>query len=562
MIGVRDPLPGVIYPPLDRLKTYVDSGELATTSLIEELIAAFARHAASPALCTADGIITYADLDSRTDRFAAALIDTGMKPLDRVLFQAGNSPELVIAIIACLKAGLIPTCTLPAHREREIGYLGCHVDARAHIVQGDDPKFDLEAFALKMQPDIPTIRHIISLRGQPRAGVTRMEQLIADTDAATAREAVRAVPRDAFQVAIFQLSGGTTGVPKVIPRMQNDYLLNAMLTSQILGYRSDDVMFMPMPIIHNACMICFLMPTLLAGAAFVIPADMTPEAWADAYRRTPPTFVGLIRALMPRLEATLDLVPEALNHIRSFWSADAARLLREKYGKPAYAMFGMSEGMNMYCREGDPVEALDWTVGRPMSRFDEIRLVSPGTMNAVADEEIGELMCRGPYTLSGYYNAPERNREAFTLDGFYKPGDLLVRRLIDGQHYYAFAGRTKDVVDRGTEKINCEEVESAVSTHAAIAGCAVVGMPDPVLGERVCAYIVLRGIQSAPDIRDMQAHLQALGLAKFKWPERIEVIEALPLTKVGKLDKAVLRTAIARKLGDETAAQDETTGTV
>jgi 2,3-dihydroxybenzoate-AMP ligase len=554
VIGVRDPLPGVIYPPLERLRSYVESGELSTVSLIEELIAAFARNAASPALCTADGIITYAELDSRTDRFAAALLERGLKPLDRVLFQSGNSPELVIALLGCLKAGLIPTCTLPAHREREIGYLGCHVDARAHIVHGDDPKFDLEAFALKMQPEIPTIRHIISLRGQPREGVLRMEDLIAETDATAAHDMVRAVPRDAFQVAIFQLSGGTTGVPKVIPRMQNDYLLNATLTIDMLGYRSDDVMFMPMPIIHNACMICFLMPTLLVGAAFVIAADMTPQAWAEAYRRTPPTYVGLIRALMPRLEATLELVPGAIGHIRAFWSADAARLLREKYDRPAYAMFGMSEGMNMYCRQGDPDEVLDWTVGRPMSRFDEVRLVEPGTMNPVADEEIGEMICRGPYTLVGYYNAPERNREAFTPDGFYKPGDLLVRRLIDGQHYYAFAGRTKDVVDRGTEKINCEEVESAVSTHAAIAGCAVVGMPDPVLGERVCVYIVLRGTESAPDIPDIQTHLQTLGLAKFKWPERIEVIDSLPLTKVGKLDKAALRTLIVKQLLEETAA--------
>lgn len=554
MIGVRDPLPGVIYPPLERLRTYVEGGELSTVSLIEELMASFARNASSPALCTADGIITYADLESRTDRFAAALLEGGLKPLDRVLFQSGNSPELVIALLSCLKAGLIPTCTLPAHREREIGYLGCHVDARAHIVHGDDPKFDLEAFALKMQSEIPTIRHIISLRGQPREGVLRMEDMIAGADDKAAHEAVRAVPRDAFQVAIFQLSGGTTGVPKVIPRMQNDYLLNATLTIDMLGYRSDDVMFMPMPIIHNACMICFLMPTLLVGAAFVIADDMTPQAWAEAYRRTPPTYVGLIRALMPRLEATLDLVPDAIGHIRAFWSADAARLLREKYDKPAYAMFGMSEGLNMYCRPGDPDEALDWTVGRPMSRFDEVLLVAPGTTNAVADEEIGEMMCRGPYTLAGYYNAPERNREAFTPDGFYKPGDLLVRRLIDGQHYYAFAGRTKDVVDRGSEKINCEEVESAVSTHAAIAGCAVVGMPDPVLGERVCAYIVLRGTQNAPGIPDIQAHLQALGLAKFKWPERIEVIDTLPLTKVGKLDKAALRTAIAERLLEETTA--------
>jgi len=551
LIGVREPLPGIVYPPSDRLQTYVESGELPTTGLIEELIRSFRRNAERPALCTPDGVVSYAELDGLTDRFASALVRLGLKPLDRVLFQSGNSPELVIALIGCLKAGLIPTCTLAAHREREIGYLGRHVDARAHIVQDDDPKFDLVNFAQSMAAEIPTIRNIISMRGERREGVVRLEDLIADEDEQTARDVVDAVPRDAFQVAIFQLSGGTTGVPKVIPRMQNDYLLNATLTADILGYRSDDIMFMPMPIIHNACMICFLMPTLLFGGAFVIAADMTPGAWAAAFRRTPPTFVGLIRALIPRLEEALTLEGSALEGIRAFWSPDGARLLRSKYSKPAYAMFGMSEGMNMYCRAGDPDEALDWTVGRPMSRMDEVRLVEPGTDHEIADGEIGEMICRGPYTLSGYYNSPERNSEAFTPDGFYKPGDLMVRKLIEGRYYYAFAGRTKDVVDRGAEKINCEEVETAVSTHPAIAGCAVVGMPDPVLGERICAYVEVRGAANPPSVAEMQAHLTGIGLAKFKWPERIEVIDALPLTKVGKLDKAVLRTKIAETLEHE-----------
>lgn len=547
MIGVRDPIPGVVYPPTERLRRYVEVGELAETTLIERLCETFERRGDAPALCLADRAITYAELDTQTDRLAAALLERGLEPLDRVLFQATNSPELVIALLGCLKAGLIPVCTLPAHREHEIGYLGRHVDAKAHIVQNDG-KFDLEDFALRMREEVPTVRQVISLRGPARDGVDHMADLIAMTDADEARRVVRALPRDPYQVAIFQLSGGTTGVPKVIPRMQNDYLLNATLTIDTLGYRADDVMFMPMPIIHNACMICFLMPTLVAGAAFVIAEDMTPASWALALRRWPPTFVGLIRPLLPRFESMLEQEPNALRSVRSFWCPDAARAVQERFGRPTYAMFGMSEGMNMYCRPGDPPEALAWTVGRPMSHLDEVRLVAPGTMEDVGDEEIGELICRGPYTLSGYFNAPERNVEAFTPDGFYKPGDLLVRRLIDGQHYYAFAGRTKDVVDRGSEKVNCEEVENAVSTHAAVAGCAVVGMPDPVLGERVCAFIVLRAGHEPPGVPELQVHLSAYGMAKFKWPERVEITDSLPLTKVGKLDKAALRKEIATRI--------------
>ncbi|WP_313802509.1 AMP-binding protein [Sphingobium sp.] len=549
MIGVREPLPGVVYCPQDRLEAYVAAGNLPTTGIIDELIASFAANADRPCLATADRVMTYAEVDEASDRFAGALIDLGLKPYERVLFQLHNSPEEVIAIIGCMKAGLIPTCTLPAHREAEIGYIGRHVDARAHIVQGDEAKCDLIDFATRMARDeVPTIRRIISVRGQPTEGVPRLEDLIADQDPAEAKRKVAEVPRDPYQVAIFQLSGGTTGVPKVIPRMQNDYLLNARLTAQTLDYRADDVMFMQMPIIHNAAMICCLMPMLITGGCYTISRDMKVESWAEVARAHPPTVVAIIRALVPRLEGMIELAPGAIDRVRFFWTPDSAKLLREKYRKPAYNMFGMSEGMNLYCREGDPDEALDWTVGRPMSPVDEIRLVKPGTLEPAEPGEIGEMQARGPYTLSGYYNAPERNRDAFTPDGFYKPGDLLETRVIDGTMYYAFAGRTKDVVDRGAEKINCEEVEHAVMSHPAVASCAVVGMPDPVLGERVCAYVTLRGGFDKPEVPEMQEHLQGIGMAKFKWPERIEAIDDLPTTKIGKLDKAALRKDITERL--------------
>ena len=548
MVGVQNPLPGIIYPPADRLARYAEAGELPDTTVAEALQQSFRDHAARPALSSAGKVVTYGELDDITDRAAGALIDLGLQPLERVLFQSTNSIELLYAFIGCLKAGLIPVCTLAAHREREIGYLGRHVDAQAMIVQGDDAKFDLPAFALKMQGEIPTVKHVITMRGEPRTGTLRLEALIAEQDRAAARDKIAAVPRDPYQVGVFQLSGGTTGVPKVIPRMNNDYVLNAMLTARHMSYVPEDVMFMPMPMIHNASMICFWLPTLLSGAEFMVQSDMTPEGWAAAFRDRRPTFIGLIRPLFPRLDGALEIVPETLDRVRGFWCPDAARLLREKYGRPTYAMFGMSEGMNMYTADSDPDEAKDWTVGRPLSRFDEVRLVVPGTDEEVGLDEIGELTCRGPYTLSGYYNAPERNIEAFTPAGFYKTGDLVVKRRIGEHEYYAFAGRTKDVVDRGSEKINCEEVENAVSTHAAIAGCAVVGMPDPILGERVCAYVVLRRDSVAPSVQELGGHLEKFGMAKFKWPERIETIEALPLTKVGKLDKAVLRTDITQKL--------------
>ena len=492
MHQVHEPLEGVVYPPAERLRRYVEAGELPLTTLVEALSDSFRRHASRVALSAEEGNLTYAELDGLTDRLALGLINLGLRPLDRVLFQMANSRDLICAFLACLKAGLIPVCTLAAHREKEIEYLGNHVEARAHIVQGDDPKFDLEAFALETKGRIASMAHVLSLRGQPRAGVTRLEDLAAQADSVAAADAVARVPRDPFQVALFQLSGGTTGVPKAIPRFQNDYLLNARLSAQWLGFTESDVLFMPMPMIHNAAMICFWLPCLLVGAEFAIPSDMTSEAWGQVFTARKPTFIGLIRALMPRLDGMLDQGLGRLERVRGAWAPDASKLIREKYGIVTQPMFGMSEGLNMYCRPEDPEEARDWTVGVPMSPLDEVRLIDPETGKEVAEGEVGEFTCRGPYTLSGYYKAPERNAEAFTAEGFYRSGDLMVQRRIEGRLFYAFAGRTRDTVVRGHEKINCEELESGVSTHPAVAGCAVVGMPDPVLGERVCAYLVLR----------------------------------------------------------------------
>jgi non-ribosomal peptide synthetase component E (peptide arylation enzyme)/catechol 2,3-dioxygenase-like lactoylglutathione lyase family enzyme len=551
---VKEPIPGVVYPPRDRLRKYVEAGALPTTSLVEELMRSFARNADRTALFTAEGTVTYAELDRTTDRFAAALHRLGLRPLDRALFQSGNSKELVFAIVGCLKAGIIPVCTLAAHRESEITYLGCHSDARLHIVQGDDPKNDLLAFALATKRSIPTLSHLVSLRGAPTVGARRFEDLVAEEDPVEARRLVARIPRDAFQVLIFQLSGGTTGTPKIIARMQNDYLLNAQLTIETLGFRETDVTFMPMPIIHNACMICFLFPSLLAGAAFVIPADMSAQSWGAAFRAAKPTFLGLIRPLFPRLEAMLEQRLGTLDSVRACWSPDGAKAFREKYGVLSYGMFGMSEGLNMYTRADDPLEARDWTVGRPISPFDEVRVVEPGTDRDVGVGEVGELLARGPYTVSGYYNAPDRNRAAFTEDGFYRTGDLIVKRALEGEYFYAFAGRTKDVVDRGSEKINCEEVETALAGHRSVREVAVIGMPDAKLGERVCAYVVAQDERAPPTVDDLARHLKTVGLAKFKWPERVEIVAALAVTKVGKLDKAAMRADITRKLAAEGAA--------
>ncbi len=197
----------------------------------------------------------------------------------------------------------------------------------------------------------------------------------------------------------------------------------------------------------------------------------------------------------------------------------------------------------MFTRESDCREAREETVGKPMTELDEVRLLKPGTEVEVAPGEIGELAVRGPSVIHGYFDAEERNRQAFTSDGFYRSSDLMSARVIDGLKYYAFEGRIKDVIDRGGEKVNCAEIELALGEAQGIAEAALVGMPDPGLGERICAFVTLRPGSSPSEagVPSFARFLEKRGFAKFKWPERVEVLSAMPTTKFGKIDKAELR---------------------
>jgi 2,3-dihydroxybenzoate-AMP ligase len=211
-------------------------------------------------------------------------------------------------------------------------------------------------------------------------------------------------------------------------------------------------------------------------------------------------------------------------------------------------MFGMAEGLCMYTPRSAPLDLRLRSVGTPVSGLDELRVYAPGTEDLVRPGQPGELCCRGPYTIRGYYRAPERNAEVFTADGYYRTGDIVVE-LGDG--YYALADRIKDLINRGGEKVNAAEVEELLTRHPAIDRAAVVAMPDAALGERCCAFIVLAEGADPVDVDTLRAHLAALGVAKFKYPERVEIRDALPMTSVTKLNKAALRAEIGRILAAE-----------
>lgn len=550
---VREPLAGVVYAPSADLQRYLVAGALTRETMPEAFRASFAQHADRMALRGGEGEVTYAELDAITDRLGAALLRMGLQPLERVIFQLGNCNELVFGFIACLKAGLIPVCTLAAHRESEIGYLGKHAAARMHFVQGDDAKFDDVAFAERMQGSMPDMQWTVQARGVRRGKALHLRELVDAMPIDEARQLLAKVVIDPFQVAVFQLSGGTTGVPKIIPRFHNEYIYNMRAVADFCGYTPDDCLFMPLPMMHNLNMGCCFGPFLLRGGTVAVATSLAPEALGDIFKRYQPTWTVIAGPIAERLKPAIESGKLPLDKLRGVISANNAPVLRQLLKAPVHHIFGMTEGVIMLTRDSDPQEVKDNMVGLPVSAHDQVKLYQIGTEEEITEEGVeGECAFSGPYTIHGYYDAAERNAQTFTSSGMYRSGDLMLFRDIGGKRYYQFRGRTKDVVDRAGEKINSEEVETMLARHPAITAAAVIGMPDKVYGERVCAFITVRDGMSAPDVAGLGSFLQMQGLAKFKWPERIEVLPELPLTNAGKLSKPKLKEMIVQKLAAET----------
>lgn len=537
--------------PAETVRDYRAAGVWGSRTVGAELHEMATRRGSHPAVIAAEGTLSYAELDEVTDRLAHGLAGVGLVPGDRVIVQLSNRLQAVIAWYGMLKAGLIPVCTLAAHRAHEIGSISRKVGAVAHLVESSPVGFDLVAFAVEQQSGHPTLRHVLTVSAPEGSPGTSIEQLAADADPTLARKLVESIEAatDPDEIVCFQLSGGTTGVPKIIPRLHAEYWYNALAYARAGGWDEDTRVAHIIPIIHNAGISCGLHPAHSVGGTLVLATPVLDQALPVlASGGATDMLVGhghfgvvdhpLFHeafAAMKRVVLSGAKVPDRI--FEAF----------EQSGVWVGQKFGMGEGLFAMSTPASSREARRSTVGVPISPYDEIRVLATGTETEVPDGEIGELVCRGPYTIRGYFDAPEINATAFTSDGFYRTGDLVAVRTVDGERSISVEGRLKDLINRGGEKVSAEEVEHLLLRHPRIIGAAVVAMPDERLGERACAYLVAAG---APlTMPEVQAHLNQLALAKFKWPERLEWVSELPRTPVGKLDKKLLQRDIVEKLG-------------
>jgi 2,3-dihydroxybenzoate-AMP ligase len=545
-------LDGVVRFPAEFAARYRAKGYWEGRSLRDTFDEAFELYADRIAIIDREKSVTYAQLNERATRLALNLLDEGLKPLDRVVVQLPNVVEFAYLYFALQKLGCIPIMALPTHRYREMSQFVELSGAVACVTPDRAKDFDYCDMVKRIRGAKKSLSFGIIL-GEAENDFLSLTELVErpSKHLANDRKKISIDPEDP---AVFQLSGGTTGIPKLIPRTHNDYIYNSKVASAVTGVGSDGIFLDVLPLAHNLPLACpGLQGYLLHGGKFVVSNSARSEDIFALIERHQVTHIAVVPALLIRLINDPLIEKFDLSSLRVIQSG-GQRLQpevrrRTKELIPSVTVqenFGMAEGMLMFVRFGDPEEVRMETVGRPLSPDDEVRLVDDDD-NEVAPGEVGEFLARGPYTLRGYFGVPEYNARAFTSDGFYRSGDLM--RLHPSGNYMV-EGRKKDLINRGGEKISAEEIENLILTHPSVQNVACVPMADPVLGERMCACVILqRG--SSLTLQELVAFLMSEEIAKHKLPERLEILDGFPLSPFGKVAKKDLTERIAQKVKSE-----------
>ncbi|MFZ4209991.1 (2,3-dihydroxybenzoyl)adenylate synthase [Pantoea endophytica] len=501
-----------------------------------------ARHQHNDAIAVIDGDrqISYREMDVLSSNLAAALQRRGLQNGDTALVQLGNVADFYVTVFALFKLGVASVFALFSHQRTELSAYAAQIEPKLLIADRTHALFADDSFINALCAAQPSLQQVI-LRNDNQPENT-LEALMAEA----AGDYV-ATPTAADEVAFFQLSGGSTGTPKLIPRTHNDYYYSIRASDEICQVTADTRYLIALPAPHNFAMSSpGSLGVFYAGGQVILAADPSATLCFPLIEKHQVTDTGLVP---PAVSLWLQAIQEwgsnkqlaSLQRIQvggaKLGETLAARIQRE-IGCQLQQVFGMAEGLVNYTRFGDDENIILTTQGRPISEDDEV-WVADEHGNALPTGTIGRLMTRGPYTFRGYYKSPEHNAASFDANGFYCSGDLIE---IDVQGYITVQGREKDQINRGGEKIAAEEIENLLQRHPDVIHAALVSMNDELMGEKSCAFIVASQPIKAVALR---RHLRELGVAEFKLPDRITCVDALPLTPVGKVDKKRLRQQLA-----------------
>ena len=497
---------------------------------------------------------TYGEAREKTDKLALSLMDLGIKPKDRVLLQLPNWNEFVFAFFALQKIGAITVLLIDRYRQFEINHLINISGATAWIVPAKYKKTDFVPIIDDMLREHPEMEHVITVRGKvDRPGFSSLEKLIEEAELTDENLGKLAAARpDPMQIAHMGPTGGTTGLPKIVARSHNSLLTGIEYCSKSWDQSCEDVNLIVGPIGHDLSFSKGFVGSVITQGKTVFLDLADNEGICDAIEQEKVTSIIWVPTLAQRMIEYADLDKHDLSSLKKMHSAGGAsqpglvKSVTEKLNVKFYNGYGSTEGTTTITRTTDSLETIYSCVGRPTCPFDTYKLIDSNGKDVPPGGQ-GELVLKGPGVFTGYYNNPEENAKAFTKDGFFRTGDMA---RIDEYGRITLTGRIKEMINRGGESISAAPIEGLIVAHPDVKVVAVIAMPDPLMGERVCAYIQPKA-EAQLTFEGIIGFLKEKKASVLQFPERMEFIQDMPLTAAEKIDKKVLRADIQEKLAAE-----------
>ncbi|AGL00064.1 (2,3-dihydroxybenzoyl)adenylate synthase [Desulfoscipio gibsoniae] len=536
-------LQGCVPWPEEYAKYYREQGYWEDKTLSEVLDLSINKHGSKEALVFNKMRLSYTQLGEIIDRLAYQFLQIGLKPLDRVVIQLPNGPEFIYSYFALIKIGVIPILALAPHRKGEISHFIKFSGTVGYIIPDIYRKFNYIAMAREIKNLNQKLKYVFVSGSSPSEFISLNKLLEAPIDKKEIQETLAKYRPDPDEVALMVLSGGTTALPKMIPRTHNDYVCITKYASRVGRFDEHTRMLVTLPIAHNY-MVCSpgFQGVLFSGGKVVISPGTDINTIFSLVEKEQITFLSVAPPII-----TNWLKSNILSHYNyssiKVVQTGGARLapelraqVRERFGCFVMESYGSGEGVLNMVRLDASEHAILNSSGKPVCPADETKIIDENG-NELPDGETGELLIRGPYTIRGYYNSPALNAVAFTPDGFYRMGDRC-RKDKDG--YIYFESRIKELINRGGEKISCEEIETLIFAHPKVKAVCLVAVPDEVYGEKACACVQLNPGEEL-SFEELIKFLMTCNLAKFKLPEKLLIIDEFPMTASGKVLKRKLK---------------------
>jgi len=502
------------------------------------------------ALVDGEKHLTYGQLKTQTDKLAIGFIDLGIKPLDRVLVQLPNWAEFIYTYFALQKIGAIPILLLAKHRQNEISHLQQLTGATSWVVAQRYHKTDYLPIIDDVLHDNAQIKNVILVRASNSGSFLGLESLIQQEELTDTQLSILAERRpDPMQVAHMGPTGGTTGLPKAAPRTHNDYLSRVEYAARACEFNNHDICLVAAPASHDLTFSMAICITLFTFGKLVMLDSFEPQVICETIEREKVSAIVWVPTLASRLihfDGLKNYDLSSLKKMHCGGGVSSPELIRGVYEKLDCTFFngyGGTEGMSLLTRPHYSLERVCSSVGRPTCPYDRYKIVDENG-NELPPHTPGELIVKGPGVFAGYYKMPQENEKVFDKNGYFRTGD---KAMMNASGDFVLTGRLREMINRGGESISATDIENLMLTHPGMIAVAVIAMPDPELGERVCAY-VQSALGAELDFEKIISFLKDQGASALQLPERIEFVGELPYTKAEKIDKQALIKNIKMKI--------------